>query len=514
MSSAIASMSDASFKSREGSQHENFPIAVETGKQWPGYEDPGLHPHEYHHEKIPASNPEDHAPEAVPHAAYYARHPPEVVYPGQTQDAPPAAAPQATQRRGRRKLAIILGAIIVLLVIVAAVLGGVLGSRARKDSASSNAPASANSTSPTNSATPSGSASGSSPSSSANPSSSSNSSSPSNSSTTSINPIQAIGKTGLASAASADGTGMLTYYQTSNGSVFEDFYPNNVLNSTESAYQAQGSQMLPITNVMQGSPLAAVTYVNQGAVTRHLFYVISSGSIMHTFSTAASTSWSSPGLISSDDTLFPGSPALCANAFTNSTGFKGVRVYFANANGGFNEYRWDQGSSDITKTWWRGKQYSNVNPNTGCASSMNTNGGTGTWTHVWFQNATSSNIAHYFLANDGEIVSWKSDLTPNAALKTGSSMAVSVDRSGQKQYLFFQGAQDSNLRMFSLSTDPTTDVPTAPMYTFDQLGQSRLAAIAVNSSAQVVLFQDGAGELKAQSVSTQGNVLANATLAQ
>ena len=67
-------------------------------------------------------------------------------------------------------------------------------------------------------------------------------------------------KTGIATVARADGQGMLLYYQAHNGSIYEVYYPNSNLTSSNNTDQAQNQTLVPVTNALMGTPLTALSY--------------------------------------------------------------------------------------------------------------------------------------------------------------------------------------------------------------------------------------------------------------
>lgn len=85
-------------------------------------------------------------------------------------------------------------------------------------------------------------------------------------STTPSTALQAIDRTGISTTARADGQGMLMYYQSSNGSVIETFFPNDALSSSSDTYRPSQSTILPISDIATGSPMSAISYTTNSTL--------------------------------------------------------------------------------------------------------------------------------------------------------------------------------------------------------------------------------------------------------
>lgn len=414
----------------------------------------------------------------------------------------------STKRR-RRKVMFVMG-LIVLLIVLAAILGGVLGTR--RHSTSTNEESSAGSNSGGGSS--SGSGSDDNGNSSATNPTSINNSTISGNATASGTPIQAMSKTGLFTAAKADGSGVLTYYQTSNGSVFETFYPNAVLTASSSQLQAQVTSLIPITDIASKSSLTAVEYTANNTVYKQVFYAASNLTLMHILATGSPASWSAPAPVSTSHTVFAGTSALCALSLTLNIGWVGVRVYVAMSDDSIVEFGWEPKAHDVMQPWSNRTSF-NAAPSTGLACTTSTYNGN-TWNHLWYQNATSPQIAHSVLLNNAQRIGWLSTDETNLGadnsfnIMNGSAMAAAVDPTAQVQYLFYQGAADSALKMVISPTNPPAAVQ-GSRFSLASLGQTSLSSYLTGSDP-IVVYQTGGLELQAQRTSLQGNELGNATL--
>ncbi|GAM90660.1 hypothetical protein ANO11243_087050 [Dothideomycetidae sp. 11243] len=454
------------------------------------YGDPGLIPVIQENgrgsEKIPVDSLHDdsYTPEDTTYHAYRALTAPVHVQPSELPMTPPSASPSmpdsklapqkhttishSTKRR-RRKVMFVMG-LIVLLIVLAAILGGVLGTR--RHSTSTNEESSAGSNSGGGSS--SGSGSDDNGNSSATNPTSINNSTISGNATASGTPIQAMSKTGLFTAAKADGSGVLTYYQTSNGSVFETFYPN----------------------------------------AKQVFYAASNLTLMHILATGSPASWSAPAPVSTSHTVFAGTSALCALSLTLNIGWVGVRVYVAMSDDSIVEFGWEPKAHDVMQPWSNRTSF-NAAPSTGLACTTSTYNGN-TWNHLWYQNATSPQIAHSVLLNNAQRIGWLSTDETNLGadnsfnIMNGSAMAAAVDPTAQVQYLFYQGAADSALKMVISPTNPPAAVQ-GSRFSLASLGQTSLSSYLTGSDP-IVVYQTGGLELQAQRTSLQGNELGNATL--
>lgn len=246
-------------------------------------------------------------------------------------------------------------------------------------------------------------------------------------STTPSTALQAIDRTGIATTARADGQGMLMYYQSSNGSVIETFFPNDALSSSSDTYRPSQSTILPISDIATGSPMSAISYTTNSTLyvrppllpssspltpppQRQLFYARTDLRIMQTHTTNTTTSWSTPSQVSPqapDQYLFSGSSGLCAVpfSFTSNGAFVGARVYYSQKSNWVQELFWDQARHGIDDVWTQGQNFLGAAAQSGTACGV-TYGNGDAYTNVWYRNQSTGAVTHTYLTNNGRNGGW------------------------------------------------------------------------------------------------------------
>ncbi|PNS15750.1 hypothetical protein CAC42_4202 [Sphaceloma murrayae] len=437
-----------------------------------------------------------HAPEAITYAPYYST--PTSPYPSYSSPVPQpggydghdtGGAPH--RHRSRKRKMIILASL--LLIAIAAILGGVLGTQLNKSSDGSNSADSSSTFQPPNNTS-------------------------AGNDTTTASAVRVLDRTGIATAARADGQGMLLYYQSPNNSIIETFFPTSLLNTSSSTYRPSTTALLPISDIAPGSPLSAITYSVNSTLFRQLFYARSDLRIMQIHATA-STSWSTPAKVSpntDDQYLFSGSAGLCAMpfSFTADGDFFGARVYYAQKRNWVQELWWDQRRSGIDQVWTQGQVFSGADARagTGCGVSWS---GDEVYTSVWYRNGTTGGAEHSYLTNNGRNAGWVNtreitlDANEDFAPSTASAFAAVSDAASNAQYLFFEG-RDGELKMVASAAAPPGPAE-GSFLSFGPVEGGKLAAFYVGGSP-VVANQFDSGELRLQRIARQGSVLANGTV--
>ncbi|TKX26286.1 hypothetical protein C1H76_1247 [Elsinoe australis] len=452
-------------------------------------------------QKIPAGN---NGPEEAPEVVSYAPHYSSPTSPYPSQGYPPSQAPYGAPSEGgtaappkksrTKRIVIIVG--ILLFIIIAAVLGGVLGTQLNKKSSDSNAGDNTGS----------------------NDGSQSPNSNTTTISTTPSTALQAIDRTGIATTARADGQGMLMYYQSSNGSVIETFFPNDALSSSSDTYRPSQSTILPISDIATGSPMSAISYTTNSTLYRQLFYARTDLRIMQTHTTNTTTSWSTPSQVSPqapDQYLFSGSSGLCAVpfSFTSNGAFVGARVYYSQKSNWVQELFWDQARHGIDDVWTQGQNFLGAAAQSGTACGV-TYGNGDAYTNVWYRNQSTGAVTHTYLTNNGRNGGWvdtqETALSNNNVFTPASGTAFEAvsDGAGNVQYLYYEG-EDGNLKMVS-STAASPGSAEGTFLSFGPVSGGKIGAYFVGGSPLVV-SQFNSSELRAQRIARQGSVLGNGT---
>ncbi|PNS19732.1 hypothetical protein CAC42_7699 [Sphaceloma murrayae] len=449
-------------------------------------------------QKIPisASSKDASAPEVVSYAPYYSPSA------GTWPDGDPRSSYMRASSRGSRpvgeqemtgvwaqrrskKRKLFIGCIVAAIVVIGGVLGGVLGTQLHKQQITpEDQPSNGNDTPNVGPL-----------------------------------PLRGLDKTGIATASSADGAGMLLYFQSLNGTVHEALYSNYVLSATNpDRFRAQEHTLVPVRDISPSSPLAAVSIIANSTLQNLLFYTNADLRIMLIRWTNTTSTWSDPTLVSpSSDTqrLFSGSPGLCACASTVG-GFQGVRVYFSQRAGYVQEVWWNFANKDVSLPWNAGQTYPRSDPGSGVACSAIQNGND-TYTNVYMRNGTTGGLAHWFLKSygTGRRDAWTSVLETEVERvqgtrpANGTGFAAVVDPGQTVQYLFYEGG-DGELKMVSAEAGTPPAKATGTFFGLGQPGEGKLGAHYVDG-APVVVRQVGQ-KLSGLRVARQGGVLGNGTM--
>ncbi|KAF4549417.1 Hypothetical protein D9617_21g096380 [Elsinoe fawcettii] len=402
--------------------------------------------------------------------------------------------------RSRRRRKIIIACIVVLLIVVGGVLGGVLGTQLAKNNDDSNSNGNTDTDNQSNGSTP-----------------------PSDPAPSAAAALRGIDKTGIATTLRGDKSGMLLYYQMSNGSIVETFYPNSNLSVTNAPTIRLSTQSLvPIRDISPSSPLAAVSFTANSTLQHLLFYTNSDLRLMLIrWLNTTTTTWTDPTMISppaENTRLFAGSPGLCAVSSTIG-GFQGARVYYSQRDGYVEELWWNFFNKDVSLPWNRGQTFPRADAPSGTACSAIQNGND-TYTNVYMRNLTTGGLAHWYLKSygTGRRDAWTSVEESNVQSQEAflprnqSSMAAVVSGDMATQYVFFEGA-DGGMKMVSAEAGTPPARAAGRFFAFGPVESNRLAAYFVDG-APLVVNQFNRSQLVALRVGRQGSVLGNSTLVE
>ncbi|KAK3659479.1 hypothetical protein LTR56_001369 [Elasticomyces elasticus] len=163
--------------------------------------------------------------------------------------------------------------------------------------------------------------------------------------------IHVAGDSGIA-VVSAEESSFYGYYQNSYGDIVEAEFPDASFVAIASA--DRNRTVVTAESTFLGTPIAATSWTSRsGTVHRALFFQNLDDMILVT-NTTGTESWSEPYGILDTDLAAPEGRVLAAASDTSSTGFNGVRVYYASASGVIQEVGTDFDGSDdgISKQPW------------------------------------------------------------------------------------------------------------------------------------------------------------------
>ncbi|KAK5720383.1 hypothetical protein LTR17_015020 [Elasticomyces elasticus] len=163
--------------------------------------------------------------------------------------------------------------------------------------------------------------------------------------------IHVAGDSGIA-VVSAEGSSFYGYYQNPYGDIVEAEFPDASFVAIASANRNR--TVVTSESTFLGTPIAATSWTSRsGTVHRALFFQNLDDMILVT-NTTGTESWSEPYGILDTDLAAPEGRVLAAASSTSSTGFNGVRVYYASASGVIQEVGTDFDESDdaISKQPW------------------------------------------------------------------------------------------------------------------------------------------------------------------
>ncbi|KAK5713547.1 hypothetical protein LTR15_011247 [Elasticomyces elasticus] len=164
-------------------------------------------------------------------------------------------------------------------------------------------------------------------------------------------PIQVAEDSGIAVVA-AEGNSFYGYYQNSHGEIVEAEFLDASFVAIASA--DRNRTVVTAESTFLGTPIAATSWTSRsGTVHRALFFQNLDDMILVT-NTTGTESWSEPYGILDTDLAAPEGRVLAAASGNSSTGFNGVRVYYASASGVIQEVGTDFDGSDdgISKQTW------------------------------------------------------------------------------------------------------------------------------------------------------------------